>query len=197
MKQLIIFNLIWILFASCSVKQKKEVFNPKAIELNNKAVELMKKLNNDSALILFDKAIAVDKTYYLPHSSKSVIYIRKKEFDKALTEMEMAVKKRPDFTEGWNLVGMLNEKLGNIETAMKCYKKSLAIFDERIANPAKKEFLSVNRLNRAYLLILLGQEKEGKEEMRKLKEEMPNFTVIDEFIKLNKQDYFNQIFKDN
>lgn len=194
MTRLIIFSLIWILFASCSGKEKKEVYNPKAIELNNKAIGLMKRFRNDSALVVFDQAIDMDKTYYLPHSNKAVIFVSKKEYDKALMESEKVIQLKPDLAEGWTYAGMLNEKQGNIETAMKYYKKSIELFDERISNPEKKDRIMANKLSRAFSFILLGQEEKGKEEMRKLKAEKPDELIIDEFLKVNKQDYMNQMF---
>ena len=189
-----------ILFSACSRQENKDIhssdsekFNPKAIELNNKAVELMQRFQNDSALILFDKAIEFDKTYYLPHSNKIGILISKKQFDKALYESDMVIKKKPDLAEGWTFAGMLHEKQGDTITAINYYKESIKIFDERIKNPKKRNDLAANRLNRAFSLILLGQETEGKGEMRKLKAENPNDLMIDGFLKISKQDYMRQM----
>lgn len=195
MTRLIIFNLILILLVSCSGKGKKEVYNPKAIELNNRGIGWMKRSNPDSALILFDKAIAMDKTYYMPHSNKIGIYISKKEFDKALAESEMVVQIKPDLAEGWYFSGMLHDVLGDSVDAKKCYNKSIEIFDERIVHPEKKEQIFASRLQRAFSLIMLGQDKEGKEEMKKLKAERPNDLIIDQFMQMNKKDFINEIFK--
>jgi tetratricopeptide (TPR) repeat protein len=195
MIRVIILNFIWILFASCSGQKKKEIYNHKAIELNNKATELLRRSNNDSALILFDKAIAIDETYYIPHSNKVGIYITKKEYDKALYEIEMIIKKKPDLAEGWTYAGMLREGLGDTLVAKKYYEKSVEIFNERILNPEKEKQIIANRLNRAVSLILLGQEKDGKEELKKLKGEKPDYKFIDELIKKNKQDFIHETLK--
>jgi len=195
MTRLIILNLIWILFASCSGGDKQEGFNPKAIVINDKAVAQMQKFNYDSALILFDKAIEIDKAYYLPHSSKATIFIQKKELDKALVESEKVIKIKPDFAEGWTIAGMINDKLGNTQTAKEYYKKSIELFDRKITDPEMTTKVFTNKLNRAFSLILLGQESEAKEEMKKLKVEKPDDKTIDKLLKLNKQDYMNQMFK--
>ena len=197
MTRLLIINLILILLGSCSGKDKKEVYNPKAIELNKKAVSQMQKLNNDSALILFDKAIEIDKTYYLPHANKVGIYVRKKEFEKALTEMETAITEKPDYAEGWAFAGMLHYGLGDTLLAETYYKKSIEIFDKKILNPEEKEHIIANRLNRAVSLILLGQEKNGKDELKKLKTEDPGNKVFDVFLNRTKQDFINDIFKNS
>lgn len=195
MARLIILNLIWILFASCSGGIKKETYNPKAIELNDKAVTQMQKFNYDSALILFDEAIEIDKTYYLPHTSKAAIFIRKNELDKALIESEKVIKLKPDFAEGWTFVGLINDRLGNTQIAMECYKKSIELFDRKIADPKMKTKAFANKLNRAFSLILLGQETEAKQEIKKLKEEKPDNIMIEVLLKFSKQDYMNQMFK--
>ena len=194
MTRLIIINLIWILLVSCSGPAKKKTYNAKAVELNNRGLQFMRSANNDSALILFDKAIAIDKTYYLPHSNKALMYLNSREYDKALTESEKAIQANPDLAEGWAFAGTLHEKMGDSETAMKYYKKSIEIYDKRISDPEKKERIQANRVSRAFSLIMLGQEKEGKDELRKLKAERPNDIVIDELLKITKQEYMDQMF---
>jgi len=195
MTRLLILNLILILLTSCSGKDKKEVYNPKAIELNNKAVLQMQKSNNDSALMLFDKAIEIDKTYYLPHVNKVGIYVGKKEFEKALAEIEIAITEKPDYAEGWAFAGMLHYGLGDTLEAKTYYKKSVEIFDKKILNPEEKEHIIANRMNRAVSLILLGQDKDGQDELKKLKAENPDNKVLDEFLNRNGQDFIHDIFK--
>jgi tetratricopeptide (TPR) repeat protein len=151
MKQFIPFILV-LLFLSCSNESKQQpdqVYNPEAIELNNKAVKLSQRFQVDSALMLYDQAIELDETYYLPHSNKVNIYVRRKEYDKALYEAEMAVKKKPDLAEAVFFAGLLNEKQGNLKKAKEYYLKSIEIFDNRIKNPEKKEHINSNKLNRA------------------------------------------------
>ena len=191
MERLITFSYYFLLFFSCS--EQMGCYNPKAIEFNDKAVELMQRSEYDSALILFDKAIEIDKIYYLPHSNKTTIYVRLKQLDKALHESEMVVKKKPDLAEGWTLAGMLHDRLNDTLMAMKYYNKSIEIYDERILDPKKKSHIAVNKFNRAVTLILLGKEKEGKDEMLKLKLENPDDLMIDEFIDMNKEEYIRQI----
>jgi len=88
---------------------------------------------------------------------------------------------------------MLYDFSGDTIKAKSYYEKSIEIYDQRISNPDKKQDLESNRLNRAFSLILIGKEKEGKEEFKNLKSENPDNIIIDEFLKINKQDYIRQI----
>ena len=151
-------------------------------------------LKEDSALILYDKAIELDETYYLPHSNKINIYLGRKQFDEAVYESEMVIKKKPDLAEGWVFAGILYDRKGEIEKAEQYYKKSIEIFNDRIANSDKADMISANRLNRAFSYILLGQEEKGKAEMTLLKKEEPENIMIDEFLKISKEEYINQKF---
>ena len=193
MKQLIITLITLTIFFSCTSQTEKTSYNPKAIELNNKAGKYYQIGEYDSAFYYYDKAIELDENYYLPHSNKVNIYLSNKEFKKALFESEQVNKIKPDLAEGWTFTGILYDFLGDTIKAKSFYKKSIEIFDQRISNPDKKKDLESNRLNRAFSLILVGKEKEGKEELKKLKSENPNNIMIDEFLKLNKQDYIRQI----
>lgn len=191
----ILFLVFITVLQSCKGQEKKPDFNynPKAIENNNKAVQLMQQMEYDSALILFYKAIEIDKNYYLPYSNITKIYLSRKQFDKALQACDKVVEIKPDLAEGWAFAGMLYDRQGDSLKAKKYYSKSIEIFDNRINNPVKKKDLKANRLNRAVSLILLGQEVEGKVELRKLKTENPDDLIIDDFFKLNKQDIISQL----
>jgi len=172
-KVITIINLIILIsiLQSCNTQDKKNEYNPKAIELNDEAVKYTQALNDDKALILYDKAIELDETYYTPHSNKMSIYLKRKQFDKAIYESEMMIKKKPDLAEGWVFAGILNDRQGNTEKAKKYYEKSIEIFSKRIVNSNKIDMISANRLNRAFSYILLDQEEKGKAEMILLKKE--------------------------
>lgn len=183
-----------ILITSCNSQEKTSSFNPDAIELNNVAVDLMLSGEYDSALIIFDKAIELDNSYYLPHSSKSNIYISRKEFEKALNESEIVLKKQPDLAEGWVFSGMLYDRKGDSLTAMKYYHNSIEIFTNRLSNPEKQNMIFANKLNRAFSYILIGQIDKGKKELNALKNEEPENFMIDHLLNTSKEQYLNQLF---
>lgn len=194
MKQLIFLSLMGIFIWSCSQPGKKDIYNPQAIELNNKAVKLLQNGNYDSALVLFDQAIALDSTYYVAHTNKVGIFMVKKEPRKALAEIETAIKLKPDAAGGWELAGMFHDGMGDSIAAQSCYKKSIELIDQQISKSENAKQTFAFRENRSVLLILLGQEMEGKEELHRLKIENPDNPVIDELLKRSKQDFINEAF---
>ena len=164
--------------------------------MNNIAIKFISAGKFGSALAYLDKAIQIDTTYYAAYGNKSSVYCSLKDFKNALIETQKQIAVKPDLAEGWTFAGMLSDKLGDTSNAMTYYKKSIVLFDERISNPSKQEFLDANKRNRAVSLVLMGQEKEGRDELRKLKERHPEDKFLDDLIELSKQDYLNQIFDD-
>ena len=190
-------GVILLVLISCSEQKKQKnqgPYDPKAIELNNRAVRLMNQYKNDSALLLFDQAIDIDQSYYMPHSNKVTIYVSQADYKKALRESELAIEKRPDLAEGWTMSGLLNEKLGDTLKAQQYYQKSIDLFEARINDPKKKEQIVANKLSKALSMILAGKEKEGKDELNKLKQENPDNFMIDQFLKINRKEFINQFF---
>jgi len=191
---LLVTTLVFItILQSCKGQEKEPKYNSKAIELNDKAVQLVMRMEYDSAFILFNQAIKIDKNYYMPYSNMIGIYLSKKQFDKALHASDKVVAIKPDLAEGWTFGGILYDSKGDSLTAKKYYIKSIEIYDNRINNPEKKKSLTANRINRAVSLILLGKELEGKDELRELRADNPDNLMIDEFLKINKHDYIRQL----
>ena len=197
MKKIITLNLIAFVALVCAGQDKKENYHPKAIEINNKAVELKQKFKNDSALILFDKAIELDKTYYLPHANKVAIYLDRNDYNKALSECKISLRLQPDYAEGWVLAGTLYDLKGKTKSALQYYQKSLELYNKRISDSSKKSNIKSNKLNRAVVLVLIGQEKEGRQALMQLKSEYPDMNIVDEFLKLSKKDYILQLAHKN
>lgn len=177
MKYLIYFIVSILALAGCksNVKEHQE-YNPEAVELNNRAIELSLSSKKDSALILYDQAIALDSTYYLPHSNKIGIYVSKKEYEKAISEIEMVLKLKPDLAEGWFFAGLLYEHQRNDEKAFAYYTKSIQVFTERINDPSKSAEIVANKLNRALSKKFIGDSSymEDFNEIRQLEK----YTVI-------------------
>jgi tetratricopeptide (TPR) repeat protein len=181
---------------SCSEEKVNQKYNPKAIELNNKGVEYIFHSEQDSALILLNKAIELDDTYYLPHSNKVTIFIDRGEIEKALYESEMVVKKKPDLAEGWTFAGIINEKVGNNQKAKEYFQKSINLYNDRIKNPKSKDNINSNKLNRALSLKLIGRTFEANSEIQKLIKEDPENSMYKELLEISGSEYLNSVIKE-
>jgi tetratricopeptide (TPR) repeat protein len=186
---------IFFISASCHCQGKTNIYNPKAIELNNIGVKFIQINKFDSALTYLNQAINIDSTYYSAYGNKCVVYCSLKDFANALKVMKKEIEIKPDFAEGWTFAGMLNDELGDTLNALKYYEKSIEIYNDRISNPDKQKYLKVNKGNRAICYILIGQDEKGRDELKKLQELYPSDKSLDIFLKLTKQEYLNQIFK--
>lgn len=170
------------------------------MELNDKAMKMFQNSNNDSVLFFLDKAIEIDSSWYLPHQNKIVYYLKQNNIDNALMESELVIEKEPMFAEGWTMAGMLHEATGDSKKAFSYYQKSIEIFDNYIQDPEKSEQLAVNRVNRAFSLLLLEKKEEAMNEMIKAKIDFPNeplFGNMDSLFKITKKDILNQILLKN
>ncbi len=193
MKRLVTLCLLAIVAVSCIQQEKKDAYNSQAVEMNTLAVEFMQKFKNDSALILSDQAIELDKTYYLPHVNKVKIYLSRNDFSKALSECKTSIDLKPDYAEGWVMAGILYDLKGDTKHALESYQKSIELYDMKIADRNEKHNIQSNRLNKAVSLVLIGQEKEGKQELNRLKSEYPEMKITEAFLNLSKKDYLNQL----
>jgi len=184
------------LLTQCYGQENKMNYNPKAIELNNKAAEYLKFQNYDSALLYLDKAIEVDSSYYIAYSNKGAVYCTLKDYKRALIETKKVLVIKPDLAESWVIAGMLSDKIGDTLNATTFYKISIEIFERRIADPSKTKQSESNSINRALSLILIGLEREGRDEFRRLTELYPNNKMLGQLLNLSKKDYINQIFRE-
>ena len=189
MNKLIKFSFLILILASCSKNDKNANFNPDAVKLNDEAVELGNLHKYDSAIVVFDKAIALDSTYYLAYGNKAAVYSAMKEYKKALFEVERQVKAKPDFAEGWISAATLSDKTGDSIKAKIYYQKSLDLYNQRISDPAMKSYLIESRMNKDFLLIQLGRDKEAKADLEKIKKDYPEIKTVDAFLNMTRKSF--------
>ncbi|MCH7772975.1 MAG: tetratricopeptide repeat protein [Bacteroidetes bacterium] len=85
------------------------------------------------------------------------LYIQQKNFDKAIDVLVKDVEKNPKSDEGWYLLGYAYGEVGNIESMIEAYDKSLAIsskFEETIID--SKNFHWANSFNSGVNLFSRG-----------------------------------------
>lgn len=189
MKKLIQLTFLMLVLLSCTKNDKNAGFNPDAVKLNDAAVELGNLHKFDSALLVFDQAIALDSAYYLAYGNKAAVYSAMKDYKKALYEVERQVKAKPDFAEGWISAATLSDKTGDTVKAKSYYQKSLDLYEKRITDPAKKSYIIESRINKDFLLIQLGREKEAKADLELIKKDYPEIKTVDAFLKMTRKSF--------
>jgi tetratricopeptide (TPR) repeat protein len=129
---------------------EKHVYDKKAIDLNNRAMKLADKgllkskpdsLKCEEAIALLDSAIAQDSTYTVPYTNKATILSALQRKAEAVATISKLVSLRPDFAEGFGLLGMLNECMGKKAEAIDWYRKSLHLYQtrfDRTHNPSAR-----------------------------------------------------------
>lgn len=170
-----LFILLLTLIYSCTRIDNNHNFNPEAIKLQSAAHELIGRVEYDSALLLLNRALMLDSSYYVAYNSKANIYLHLNLADSAIMQLEQVLKLKPDFAEVWSSAGMLYERKGDLARSKDYYEKSVSLYNARIENSKnlEKDILRSNRVNRAFNLILAGRKEEGIKEVLLLKQEEP------------------------
>ena len=123
-------------------------FNPRAIKLNNKAIELYSYVGGepvsmhdslmlDSALVLLNNAIKLDAQYYLAYANKAMILASYKLYTQAIETLNYIIKIRPNYVEGIANQGFLYEKMGDLTKANEKYKEAIEAYLKRLNDPYK------------------------------------------------------------
>jgi tetratricopeptide (TPR) repeat protein len=185
-------------FAACTPdNSNKDDDIQKAVELYKKGRLSAQFGKFDSAMIYFDKAIALDKSFNDPHDGKRSIYLRQKEYENALKESESIIAKSEldsisDFD--WIFTGVLHEWLGDTTSAFSYYRVSLDFYEEQIAKSNSDEGTDVMSKNWAFVQMLLGNKDIAIEELQKLKEENPSdSSAINQLINFDKNGYIKEM----
>lgn len=169
----------------------QEKFSAEVLKLNKQATLLINDGNEKKyleAIRILDKAISLDKTYYMAYSNKAIILTRLGKYTEAIDVYNHLVKNvKPDYPEALTMLGMLYDKIGEKFKAKEYYQKAIQKYSNRISE--KEDVLDM--VNRAHLIFILDNEK-GLSAMDSLikvystNEELPMYKEY-MFIKYNHQ----------
>ena len=105
MKKLTLFLAILFVSVLCSA-----CINNIAIqELNNKAQELMQKGDIQGAISRLESSVDLDRTIFETRYNLGVAYISAQEFKKAQTQLEEAIKIKPEFADSYYSLAVAKE----------------------------------------------------------------------------------------
>ena len=169
------FITIFVLIAlySCGQKPKKCKGDPAAVDLNNKAMTLVRFIDNvDSskkAISLLDNATSIDSNYFLGYYNKLMFFNQLKQFDKAVLTINKLIQLRPSAHDLYLTGGILYERIGDTISSKKYFEKSLTICNTVLdtMNKTNRDYEMLVG-NEAVNLIMLGDEIKANELLKKL-----------------------------
>lgn len=160
----IIFNY------SCTTK--KHVVNEKSKELYRSAINSMMPfdtLSYKKAISLLDSVIEIDTNFYKAYFEKCAIQLQLEQYDNALETSKQLNRINPNNPDNFSIIGSIYLKIGDTISSKKCFQKAIIGYDK----DANRIFISKKKrnsilLNKAMLLIMYGDEKEGRNILNQL-----------------------------
>lgn len=155
--------------------------NPKAIELNNLAIEigLFKRedsIDIDSALILLNRATDMDSLYYLAYENKFQFLLRKNDFQGLMDNFDEMERLQPKNPHVLMRKGLVYELFGKQDEAMEMYEKGIKAYDN-IEDKGSLNFL----LDYASSLVLANNYEKAMEIVEKARNSYPESRLWEGF----------------
>lgn len=170
---------------------KQAKFSAEVIKLNEQATLLVNMGDETSyqeAIKLLDEAIQKDTTYYLAYSNKAAILSMLGKHNEAISIYKHIVTNiKPDYPEGFSMLGMLYDKIDEKSIAKEYYEKAIQKYSERI----KKNEDVLDMVNKAHLNYILDKQK-GLNEIDSLIKVYPNNYELPMYKKYMFLDYNHQ-----
>lgn len=118
----------------------------------------------------------------------------KNKFEEALKESEKMLEKDPSMEDLCFIIGVLNEKLGNLSEAQILFKKSIDIYNTRLENSKKPIDYFGNKLNLAVSKLLYGDNSylEDLNELKQYEDYWKNIVYYN-FETITKEELINEL----
>lgn len=146
----------------------------------------------DSALVKFDKAIALDESLLDPHIGKRQIYLSQGEYEKALKESKLLLNRFEEklvFTDRI-YPSVILEFMGDSIQAFHGYREYLNKIDQQLAQPVQGKQKFEHEMNRIFLLMLLEQKESALSAFKVFQKDNPGEQITwDFFSNFDKSNY--------
>jgi hypothetical protein len=111
------------------------------------------------------------------------------------------VVKYPDYVDAYSQVGLYYDLLGDSVNAKVYYKRGISRYERLLKEPIGSSLKDTNTLTtrqimKAGLLMISGNEKEGKKDLLKLKENCSDslfLRLINETLMINRKSYLKEL----
>ena len=156
-------------------EQETPVFSEKAVDLNDQAIELFDK-NNEEAMALLDRAIEQQPDYHVAYANKATLLIGQKHYAEAAMCFEQAAKLRPHCAEYYVGLAFALARSGKPEPAKRWCRYAIAAYNLRLQKNPNNPF---TRLNRAVVMFLLGYKNVTLREIESILRDNADFTMAE------------------
>jgi tetratricopeptide (TPR) repeat protein len=92
--------------------------------LTNRGNELYNQGNYDSALIYYNRALAIDEGNQYAMYNKALVYYSKKDYNRAMPILRACLRQHSDYGEAWWLIGDVHYDRKNIDSARICFDRA-------------------------------------------------------------------------
>lgn len=144
----------------------KKQFSEQVIGLNNRAMKLVDR-NPEAALQLLDQALEADPEYHIGWVNKGQLLMRQKEHMDAALCMDAAARLRPRAAEYYVGKAFCLQRAKMPNEARRALMKAMSAYNYRMTEDASHH----TRLNRVFVLFLLGREVLANRELDALEEQ--------------------------
>jgi tetratricopeptide (TPR) repeat protein len=92
--------------------------------LTDKGNTFFNQAQYDSALLYYEKALALDPGDQYAQYNRALVFFMKKEFRKSITLTKKCLREHPDYNEAWWLLGDGYSSVNNFDSAAVCLEKA-------------------------------------------------------------------------
>lgn len=179
--------LFLILFVGCKTQSAKYPLPPLSEKLNFKAMELVRYVDNEDsckkALSLLDSATNMDKDNFLAYYNKIAFLCSLREFGKAITAIDNAIRLKPEAHDLYLISGILHRKTNDTILAQQLFLNSLSICNKALdtMNSANSDYMMLEA-NRILLHVMLNDRKKANYFLKKLDDTKINSTASQQLL---------------
>ncbi len=147
------------------------------------------------AILLLDKATAIDSNYYRAYHNKMGFQMKLKQYDSALVTSNNLIRIRPAAPDIYFTCGVIYEKGQDTISSKKYFQKAQLLYDNILDTMSvTNRSHDILAMNRAIGRIMLGDEKEGNRQLQQLVATTANAAIKEEaasYINKNKRELLN------
>lgn len=171
------YAILLLAVSACSTpKEQGYAPNKLAVQLNNKALDLMMHdpFSNEidtstvkKAIMILDSALEIDKKNSVIYSNRHDAMVKLGRFDDAIETLKMSIINIENFAEGYMGLGMLNEHLNNQDQAHINYIKAIENYELRIRTGTDEQRIH-SHCEIAFIKAFLGKKEEALRDLNNL-----------------------------